>query len=412
MATTVSKKLIHIFTKAFPYHAGEDFIGNELPFWTKDEFDVYLIPGKKGNGKLRNYPSKINLISDKPIYSGTLNKKLWFSNIFLISKILLIEFFHTDKKVFFLKNLKSWNHKLVEGLEDGEFIKEHLKTLDRTAYSQEIFYSFWMDTWATALALLKDKGEIDNFSFRILGFDIYDFRREGNYMPFRKYIYQQANKVFPNSKKAVDYVKAKDIYPEKIQLNYLGTNSKGLNPFDESAPLTIFSSAKNIPEKRLHLVFEILKNCQSSIKWVHFGLTGKTDMEDLKKLAKELPPNIEVQLNGRIEKFEDYINFFLTTPINFAINVSNIEGLPVTLQEALSFGIPVIATDVGGNREVAEGNGIVLPPDFDPKEVAKLVDAFKTSEKNTPEFRQKVRQFWEQNFQAKTQFERFTQEIL
>jgi glycosyltransferase involved in cell wall biosynthesis len=53
---------------------------------------------------------------------------------------------------------------------------------------------------------------------------------------------------------------------------------------------------------------------------------------------------------------------------------SHYEGLPTVLLEAMSCGIPVIATDVGGNNEVISSgvNGFLVPPKS-PEELAKVV---------------------------------------
>ena len=43
------------------------------------------------------------------------------------------------------------------------------------------------------------------------------------------------------------------------------------------------------------------------------------------------------------------------------MNVSSSEGLPVSIMEAFSFGIPALVTAVGGNPEIVqEGAGILL----------------------------------------------------
>jgi len=44
----------------------------------------------------------------------------------------------------------------------------------------------------------------------------------------------------------------------------------------------------------------------------------------------------------------DVLNYYASNPVDVFINTSSSEGLPVSIMEAMSFGIPVIATNVGG----------------------------------------------------------------
>ena len=59
------------------------------------------------------------------------------------------------------------------------------------------------------------------------------------------------------------------------------------------------------------------------------------------------------------------------------INVSSTEGIPVSIMEAMSFGIPVIATAVGGTPEIVNNeNGYLLSKDPSAKELAEVIQNF------------------------------------
>ncbi|NJK95527.1 MAG: glycosyltransferase [Bacteroidales bacterium] len=49
------------------------------------------------------------------------------------------------------------------------------------------------------------------------------------------------------------------------------------------------------------------------------------------------------------------------------LNTSLSEGVPVSVMEALSFGLPVIATDVGGTGELINDEvGMLINPEISP----------------------------------------------
>ena len=71
------------------------------------------------------------------------------------------------------------------------------------------------------------------------------------------------------------------------------------------------------------------------------------------------------------------IEFYQKHSINLFINVSTTEGVPVSIMEALSFGIPVFATNVGGSSELVNKNvGKLLDVNFDVLTVSKELDNF------------------------------------
>ena len=74
---------------------------------------------------------------------------------------------------------------------------------------------------------------------------------------------------------------------------------------------------------------------------------------------------------------KDVFRTYLAGSINLFVSVSETEGLPVSIMEAISFGIPVMATDVGGCREIANAHtGVLISKDFDVKSVAEEITRF------------------------------------
>ena len=69
----------------------------------------------------------------------------------------------------------------------------------------------------------------------------------------------------------------------------------------------------------------------------------------------------------------------LLAAADVAVSAARWEGQPVWLQEALSVGTPVVATDVGGTGHVLQGAGILTPAD-DPQALGAALTAVLTDE--------------------------------
>jgi glycosyltransferase involved in cell wall biosynthesis len=109
---------------------------------------------------------------------------------------------------------------------------------------------------------------------------------------------------------------------------------------------------------------------------------------------------------------KDVLDFYTQNSVNLFISLSAAEGIPVSIMEAISFGIPVLSTDVGGCSEIVnENTGLLIPLNTSCKEVANLLFEFKNSTKNTPQFRQNVREFWINNFDEIKNYSELISEI-
>ena len=103
-------------------------------------------------------------------------------------------------------------------------------------------------------------------------------------------------------------------------------------------------------------------------RWV---VVGDGPLEDeLREATADLP----VHVAGRRDDVPD-----LMRTADLVVNTSTWEGQPLVVQEALAAGAPVVATDVGGTREVA-GPAAVLVPGGDARALADAVAALLTDD--------------------------------
>jgi glycosyltransferase involved in cell wall biosynthesis len=80
--------------------------------------------------------------------------------------------------------------------------------------------------------------------------------------------------------------------------------------------------------------------------------------------------------------------------------------------EAISYGIPVIATSVGGNTEiVSDRNGILLDSNPTPEEIAQALLKICDSPGLAQKMRVESRRVWEESYNADVNFRAFAEQL-
>lgn len=134
------------------------------------------------------------------------------------------------------------------------------------------------------------------------------------------------------------------------------------------------SCSNVIPLKRVPLIIDALALLEEEISWTHIG--DGEQMEYVKAYAKEKlgkKGNISYTFAGYVENNE-VIRYYTEHWMDCFITTSSTEGgCPVSAQEAMKFGIPMIGTAVGGVTEMIRGNGILLSSDPAAEEVAAAI---------------------------------------
>jgi glycosyltransferase involved in cell wall biosynthesis len=400
-----NKKNLCLFTSEFPFGESEAYIESEIPFMAAYYGNVYIFPAIRNQTKKRELPPNFEVIflADN---QGFHPHKILFGNFSLIVSVLFRELYLYPKLSLFLKDWKDLKNIFIRKIFLAGLLETELK---KRRIADSIMYSYWFSDWILVLGILKYKGVIGKFYSRAHGFDVYEERHKNKHIPFRYFHLKMVETVFSVSKKGSEHLKQLGFFSEKVRCSYLGVPDNGSNPFNENGIFSIVSCSNIIPLKRIHLIVEILSHLKFAVKWLHFG-DGEA-RKGIEKAITNLPANIDVELRGQVSN-STVLNFYTAQTVNLFINVSETEGLPMTLIEACSFGIPMIATDVGGNREIVSNKtGILIPANFNPEIIAEMITNFKNSKMNSAAFRKTVKSFWAENFYDKVNYTGFYKSI-
>lgn len=231
--------------------------------------------------------------------------------------------------------------------------------------SDEIYlYSFWLSRPAYAISLfnLNRSKKIRKIVSRTHRYDLYEEENVVSYLPFRKFINENLDVIYFISKDGLEYYTKKNYSDKKekarYEISYLGTLDKDkISRIDDDKDEIVFASCSYIMQrKRLDLIIKFLSSPafkNMNIRWLHIG-NGKSQGQIEELAEKKL--NIKYEFLGKIDN-EQLFEVYRKEKVNFFINMSDSEGVPVSAMEAMSVGIPVIARNVGGNADLVK-NGI------------------------------------------------------
>lgn len=392
---------LFLYTIDFPYGETEPYLKNELPYLCQNFSKVVIVSEKREKREVE-LPSNVEVYFISELHTGSTKKALLLKNGLRLFGILAKEFSLVENKRFFLSRWKLTVSELIQAL----IVSEKIRSLLVKHKGPVIHYSFWMNAFPLALSLLCKKKVIDTFVFRVHGFDLYKERWPSGFIPYRETNYRYAKAVFPVSEMGVRYIRSHFSHSEKAQCSYLGTADHGKNPFD-SAGFTIVTCSSVIPLKRLDLLADALRYIPFPLSWYHFGTGSKEYQLFIEKQTSALPAHITMHWMGQVSQ-QQLFDFYIKNPVSVFMNVSETEGLPVSIMEAISFGIPVIATDVGGTSEIVKAEtGVLVRKQVEPVELAKAIEHFRNGIFMQQPVRDKVKTFWRDHFSASHNYQAF-----
>lgn len=406
---TAQKKILICFTASYPYGLKETFFENEIPYLAEAFDKVIIFPRYNPTRSQKKRKLPANVICYEPFVVS--NKFLRFlQGVFNLSPL---DFYFTEffrRKVYkSSKNLKSWLNSLLVFRRSHHVLRRFLKNVGTD--SNVVLYSYWAEAPLFLTSLCRPYQKV----VRMHRGDYYLDENYG-YLPLRQEIYDHADLLIPISEHIVNDLRSSyGIADKKIQLHRLGTtnekeHSANSDPHASSDVIRLVSCSRVDPVKRVHLIAEALALYEGNkhVEWHHFG--DGLEFDQLKQKVDMLDTDrISVVLHGWASQ-RDIYKFYQDFNVTWLINVSASEGIPVSIMEAMSFGIPVIATDVGGTSEIVNANtGHLLDKSFD---IYTLLSQIESCTQDGYRLKRvAARQIWENNYKANTNYRKLSQAL-
>ena len=363
----MSKNILFI-SSSYPFGIGESFISTEIDFLSK-YFKVYVTPTyPRGNIKLDR------ALNDNIVYLNL--PLLKFDYIFELFKVLLtsprmivdlLKLCKSDSFIRFCRNAIL----IPKSLTINKFVVDH---------NIEFIYSHWLSA-PTQLALLLNM--LSGIPYGATGhrWDIVDannFDKKFEKVKFIRLISRKSISLLPQA--------VQERYKEKfyivhmginIQSNYILSNKK----VKDSEGVSILCIANLTAVKGHKYLIEAIKNLKEKGINISLDLIGEGELkQDIKKQISDLGLNSNINLLGTyphtdVLKILQSGKYSLYCQPSVDLGNGSHEGIPVSLMEAMSNGLPCISTITGSISElILNGETGLLVEDKNSKVLADAIE--------------------------------------
>lgn len=299
---------------------------------------------------------------------------------------------------------------------EADQLRRYVKR-NRLINGNELVYSYWFN--ANCLAFLMEKKRYPGIKVisRIHGYDLYNERNLHGRQPFREYMDRETDQLFFVADAGLQYYISHWGRPEEIGDKYIvapiGTTCEDFQGNricqGEKDTFNLVSCSSVIPLKRVELIVDGLARIKDMrIRWVHLG-SGDCyhEVKERARMMLSDKSNISYQMPGFVP-LEEVKKIYAEQDVDCFITTSSTEGCPVSIQEAMSYGIPIIATAVGEIPDMILGNGILLSENPSPKEVEEAIRCLHDfSREKVLQMRECSRAKWEKRYNAVKNAQKF-----
>jgi glycosyltransferase involved in cell wall biosynthesis len=369
---------ILFITVSYPFGSGEQFIAGEIKHLS-DKCEQLLIFPSSSSGAARRVPGNVTVVRKSKIhywimilvgffYSLPKYRKFYKADLLATIKAERLSIFRFSRLAYILVYLAR-SCRFIAWFD--LYYKGHARS--------GLIYTYWMNAEAYGVSILKRYNPSLKTVSRVHGGDLYKERNFG-FLPFREPVVDSLDRIFPISNQGKKYLTAEygAYLEDKIVVSRLGVQrSDILYTAYKKDRITIASCSSDDPVKRVHAIVEAVGSLSNAVSvqviWVHIGIEKN---HFLKKYGRFLDcyKNLRCVVEG-VVPHERVNEIYKKYYPNVFINLSSSEGVPVSIMEALSMGIPIIATDVGGSSEIVDRQvGALVSSEIDIRVIEKEIE--------------------------------------
>ena len=373
---TRSKELI-LVTASYPYGTAEAFLTDEIPALSRRFEKIHILHRSQIGESCVRLPSNVTA---RPL-RGICDRRAagrwraWKGSALLEELGCALRPRRRP-----LSRLRAFMHWTREASSDMEWLAANTQAVETP-----VIYSYWLDQSAVAAALLKKHRPGVRTVARAHGWDVYQFRHPGDYLPFRRFLCRELDAVCFVSHDGREYTK--QLLGEasrQLKVCHLGVRASAAGPRHRlSGPLQLFSSSGVVPLKRVENIARAVALLSGErVYWRHAGDgPGLPALRELTDEALRANPAVTASFLGAVPR-DLLLSLYRQGNIDLFLNASETEGIPVAMMEAMAAGIPCVGPRVGGVPEIIRDgfNGFLLGPLAGPESIAEAVNRYRRLE--------------------------------
>lgn len=411
-----------ILTKKFPYSYQETYLFDELPILTERFRSVTIVPYDEFD--LNEKENRLHLLQNISLFklnahipSLTFHQKI--KREFQVMKVFLSEIMGGRNAASHLKHrkiaLSQLRHAYTASLSLNKYIEAKFPENEDV-----IFYNYWLHRGVllSYFTKLNSDRKLPIVS-RAHAYDLYHRDWLGilgktlDFLPFESFKVKVCGRIYAISEHGLSHFKKTfPKYKNKFSISRLGVKDNlPAQTYFEAGSFTIVTCSGIDENKRIYRIPEILSKLNFEVKWVHFGSGTEQDIQQIKNEIKKYGLENKCELKGR-QAHHEVINYYRYNKIDLFMNLSTVEGIPVSLMEAASFGIPMLATRTVGTPElVTSKNGVLIDVDFSSDEVSRQINGLFANKEDVQKKRQAARTTFEELYNAEKNYTAFAQQL-